>query len=529
MGNKKFIGLDWTGVESGQTVVYSGETWVAKTLAGGEIGPARDGDYNDGLMTWTDTEKVGFALDDVNEILALLAPPKPDDLSTIGTLTASISTYTCLSAGTSTTHQCYDVASYPNPQFYATSFFNGDDGILSCDIYSGGSFYEDGSITILDGVNNNGTNESLTIYENLDFHLGVAGKEGFWRYLNARVQTDTNFTVSDDFYKYVMKHSSTGNATSIEFYIDDPATVSLSNFTINSVESNPKYTSGVPSFNVGTTINFYYTVSNAVGKHYLNNISRITGDRINAFYESPVSTPNEGDTLNLTGTTTLTSGYDETLSYTVYGYNSKNVSSSLVGNTNYRIDTVSNETNRKTSGTGIYPSSYGDTYVSSSAITITNTNYSEELQMLNGRYRRPTTSDYSTKYPVGPDYSTDMGTGQRYITMMFGGYSNQDTFIVTLNGILGSWSQDANKVTAGITLQVKLVGGYDTGWLDLNEPTVTTPLANGDGCNNTSYAGVATNIKQATLGGTRTFTNIYVRVGLPDGSNKSFTGISVSI
>ena len=110
---KKFIGLDWSTVGSGQTVMYSGGTWEAKTLAGGEIGPARDGTYTDGLLPWTDTEKVGFALDDVNEILSLLAPTPPVEMNTT-TLTIQGPTYTAKILGATTTVS--NITVDPTPQ-----------------------------------------------------------------------------------------------------------------------------------------------------------------------------------------------------------------------------------------------------------------------------------------------------------------------------------------------------------------------------------------------------------------------------
>lgn len=52
----------------------------ANITGGTSIGPARDGSYSDGLFPFTPSTPTGFAIDDINEFLALLAPAQPPAL-----------------------------------------------------------------------------------------------------------------------------------------------------------------------------------------------------------------------------------------------------------------------------------------------------------------------------------------------------------------------------------------------------------------------------------------------------------------
>lgn len=84
-------GLIFQGVTSGQSylrtlsggtginIVTSGDL-ITITSSGGTIGAARDGTYTDGLLAFTESTPIGYAIDDINEILGLLAPQQPSNL-----------------------------------------------------------------------------------------------------------------------------------------------------------------------------------------------------------------------------------------------------------------------------------------------------------------------------------------------------------------------------------------------------------------------------------------------------------------
>jgi len=75
---------------SGVTIVDTGDEIIINASGGtgsgdGTIGNARDGSYDDGLFPFEITTPVGFAIDDINEILLALAPPNPPQLDNLDT------------------------------------------------------------------------------------------------------------------------------------------------------------------------------------------------------------------------------------------------------------------------------------------------------------------------------------------------------------------------------------------------------------------------------------------------------------
>jgi hypothetical protein len=86
------------------TSVLSSDTignlsWVPMTATGGgtgssTIGTPTDSTYTDGFFnTWTNNTLISNAFDDVNELLALIAPAKPNEMTGLGLTTFSTPTY----------------------------------------------------------------------------------------------------------------------------------------------------------------------------------------------------------------------------------------------------------------------------------------------------------------------------------------------------------------------------------------------------------------------------------------------------
>jgi hypothetical protein len=68
----------------GMTITTTGDTIVLISTGNtNAIGVARDGDYTDGIFPFTTTTPTGFAIDDINEFLALLLPIPPSGLDNI--------------------------------------------------------------------------------------------------------------------------------------------------------------------------------------------------------------------------------------------------------------------------------------------------------------------------------------------------------------------------------------------------------------------------------------------------------------
>ena len=523
-----------TGIQGETGIGIQGETGIGFTGIQGVTGPSGGGGGSDILGLPTDGmygvtgigaiagvaegDKIEDAFDKIETVLAKLAPPKPANLSA---KTLSVSgTYSALESSTGTVHSIVTDVTTPTSTT-STSFYDGDAGTLSAKI--------NGSVAgsrVLTTGDDTGSYSSLKITSDLDPYLGQTGKEGFWRALIAGVEASSPLSVGLNTYQLL--HSTTGNTPVYTLYVDDPATPSISSYSITS-SGTGTYISGVPSLAAGNTVQANFTVGNAIKSHY--NSTRIASANSSVTNSAnaalPVSPPISGATfvasINLS---VSSSSYIENVVVSCLGYNSKGGTASQnvsVLSGTMRVDTVSNETIRKKSGTSTYPtkgssaSQFGDTYVSATSLVS-----NEELQLLNGSYQYPS-ANYLSNTPVGPNYSSL--TGIRWVTFNnIGSITAASSLTFTFNG---SVNFGGTAEVSNFYLYVLIDGAVPTaGWVDGNKPYdgVSSPSVNGD------YALVVANStatsKKITFGQTPRTGTIWVRVGFPSGSDKKFTGIS---
>lgn len=221
------------------------------------------------------------------------------------------------------------------------------------------------------------------------------------------------------------------------------------------------------------------------------------------------------------------------------------------------IDTVSNETTQRVrSGDGQYPAfgagtyDYGATYTTTlSQLSINDSStYPQvcgELMLQNGIFLSPV-GNYTNNYPVvGPNYVTTInnnganafkidpgtpGTYSRWATFNAGSISGKSAFIVQINTPINITSNGiAPHVTTPNTFAIYVTVPGSTGWLDLNKIWYSgNPTTNGDGCYDNTYVGKSATVRRATLG-TNVFSgNVYVRIGLPEKSTITFTGVTLT-
>jgi len=76
--NNKGLVFNWRGA-----YIVSGGTVTGGTVASGTLGIPTDGTYSDGLLVFTASTKTADAVDEINEVLKLLAPEAAPDLSNI--------------------------------------------------------------------------------------------------------------------------------------------------------------------------------------------------------------------------------------------------------------------------------------------------------------------------------------------------------------------------------------------------------------------------------------------------------------
>lgn len=483
-----------------------------------DIGTPTRGTYDGGLLAFTPSTSIADATDETNLILAKLAPAKPPNLST---KTINLTTsYSAKEAGTNTLRS--GVTDSLRPQISTVStFYDGDSGTLSAEIDA----VDAGSIALTTS-SEAGTYGALTITSDVDYYAGQSGKEGFWRALSAYMRATADLTYG--VHTYQLKHSTTGNTNLLTLYIDNPTSPVVVSETKDLSSVTTSYVSGVPTLASGSQIKVSFTVQSAVGKFFNSTkVAEITGSNTSTSIIPPdASGYNEGDDVVVTNATvSVNSGsYSESPSVSLRGYNSK----STAGSTKYltlgsRIDTVSNESLRKVSGSGQFPASgYGGVF--SSTTSLKNVYY-EELQLLAGYYQVPPAVNYSSNTPVaGPDYSTGMGTADRWVTFLYSGtLSNASAFTLTINGTSGTWS---GTETTGIQIYAKVEGV--TGWIDCNSayPGVGNPTNDGDPA--LVFGSSSVTSKRVTFGSAPRSGTLYIRIGLPAGSNKKFQSITIS-
>ena len=531
---------------TGAVLKWNGTTWFAGTdntgSGGGGGGGGGSGDgssplgansrldenlqntYGGGLLTLTNTTKINDAIDQINLILVKLAPPTPDPLS-VRSLSIK-NTYTAIKSGTNEVLS-NQVVNTGRPQSNDVSnFYDGANGTLTFDIDG----TPDGSIALSvneDGNTNVGSDGGLTITNDSDPYANATTGSNFWEQLTARVQASSDLAAGST-YTYNLVHSITGSV-SASFFVDAPNTGGALTVTGESVDTSAAatgYVSGVPTYSANTTIAVSCTVNGAVTKAYnQNKICTMTSNvtTTSSGNVAPVTDPgyNEGDAITISGhQVTIQSNKfsDGDFTVSLKGINSKGDSGTATSLTvPGRVDTKSIETSRITSGSGQYPASgYGDPYDSTQSLL-----NNEELQMKNGKFEYPSV-DYSTNQLAGPNYSTASGT--RYVTFLAGNANNALDGVVNINAT-GLTANALNEtVTDGIDMYLK-VEGANTGWFNINQgPNYSAGNLTADGDRALLYSGSNASTKACAWGSVPLTGPVYVRLGLPAGSNIKITG-----
>lgn len=503
-------------------LVISGGGYVdTGSLAPENIGLPTDGTYggvNGPIAGIAAGDRHEDAFDKIEVILGKLAPSKPLYLSQ-ATFSLTGSTYTAYMQGTSTS---YTIQATQRPTGYVTGFYDGDNGILSGFVNGVAT----GSQTLTTGVDT-GRFSGLTVYADWDFWTGVQGKAGFWSSLSASVgPSGINYVPSGRF-TLQLQHSTAGSTAILTGYSDVPSTsLSFSNTFASTGAVSLRWVDGVPCLANGDKINAGFTGANAVTAFYANPIGQLTTtsticNAVNLNTPAGNPTPVSGQSLALSGALTVNNGVFSSGVQVNYAlYNSIGTSSSASLSTSFRVDTTSSlQSQRRTAGSGQFPAAgYGSGY------DVANTFAgNEELQMVNNVIGYPQKVNYGSYTPAGPNYTnipSGSNSGYRWAFFNFGTMTAQNIQI----HINGSSNFGASQVVAGIQLYAKVSG--QIGWIDCNQvyPNVGDPSVDGAPALVLS-SGTATD-KLVTFGTPVRTGPVYIRLGLPSGSNKTFGTIT---
>ena len=526
--------LNQTGsITSGYVLSWDGTdyAWVAQSGGSGsdgasiDLGTPSDSNLTDGLLTFTTTTKVTDAIDELNEVLAKLAPAKPPNLSTFSLSLQSSYSATESSTGINRNNVTSDNTPRTNN---VTTFWDGESGTLTSEVDSSVT----GTRTLTSG-DDAGTYGDLVIDTDSGYPPSGNGAN-FWQALTAYIERGSALSLGE--HTMQMKHSTTGDTSLLTFYVDNPTTTTISGTSFNVTNSTTSYVSGVPTLSSGTTFTVDFTVNDAIKQFYnTTRIAAISGSNIlsSTVNHQITGIQTANSAVSVTGKT-LTVGsnkYNETPSVTFAGYNSEGGggTSSTLSLTNVRVDTVStNEsTKRKLSGSGQYPTTgYGGTYDSTQALN--SGAYVNEMQFINGQFKYPISKNYSSLVPTaGPNYESGMGTGTRWWC-----YEHSTTlaaisaFTLTINGSSGFSGTE----TSGVEIYARVDGSSGTsGWINCNSSYPGSGSPTNDGDPAMVFGSSSATSKRVTFGTAAKTGTLYIRIGFPSGSTKYFSSVSISL
>ena len=511
----------------------------------GVIGPAEDGDYGDGLFnTFTSSTPIGTAIDNINEVLLLLAPAKPT--SWAGSITAFNMSPTQVSARQLTSGSTVAIFGTTSLSISSTTDTVGvgaqsrlDTSGLTFSITNNGNLLE--SITTLNGSS---TTAKTTGYirhsASIDPWLGVAGKEGFWKGITTFDVIGTLgiiqfVSATTSLQTLRLNYPSETVLLTRNYYADSPVTTQVIGLT--ATYPTMGYISGVPaltasqnitgvSFSVQNAASYFYSV-NPVWTASGTTLTTITGD-----LDTTPTTPFQ--TSVVSGRTfSVANGVfnDTSFSFNVVAKNSigtSGTSMTLISG-NHRVDSISNETNnlspntnrnRLTSGSGDYPTTgYGSSYSSTQSLVGL---YTSEMLLKQGIYQYPSGNytAYVSTFGAGPNYTGI--TGDRWATFNIGTLTAASSFTLNFVGSAGITSVTGQ---TGLKVFVKIEGSTSTPFwsdADLNFTPFTLPGASTNGLGCVNFGSSTATSRVITFGSALYTGNIIVRVAITGPS----TGIS---
>ena len=509
---------------SGATVGFVTE-YITSISGSTVIGQAEDGTYEDGIFTdFTPSTPIGTAVDRFNEMFLLLAPSPPQSWE--GALSALNVTQTkysprALSTGSSVSNMLNTTTPTPTVTSTVATGVNARVKDATIVLINDSSTLE--TVTIDSDTDTNKTTGRIR-YNVGDPYDGISGQAGFWEGVTSLTLATSVPALTPGTNQYTMQltYPSTTSPLTFNYYVDSPLTVTIGTIsaTMPSMSGN---VSGVPTLATGQSITgIGFDINNVASYFYsATSVWQLNLGLVNGQTGDPDIIPTtNGETGSVTNeSTTVRTGQfsDTSFSFTVRGRNSIGTygGNTTYTNSAYRVDTVSNESGRITSGIGSYPSAWGDTYNSATSL-LTSGNYENELQLRNGTYVYPTV-DYTSV--GGPNYST--ATGTRYVTFNIGNFNDNSAFTL---GITGSGINSIGQ--ADLRIEIQISG--QTFWVDgnANYAGVGDPGSTVDGTAAVVFGDSTATSRRITFGGITYTGPIIVRIGMTSGSNITITSLS---
>ncbi len=417
----------------------TGLTWKAAASAGTTvIGTPTDGLYTDGFFNeWTSSTTISNAFDDVNELLALIAPAKPSTLTGTSLQASSVPSYYTVKIagglgtqwyqagfGTGDTITRYFISgshtlntANTSTRFYAGTLTTSTYGILKFNIENylaaSGATYGQIDMTVNYAVNTTNNNLVLTA---LDVYNSI------WTKANARIST---YTPSHAGYQGLsISHTTESQSTdTYNIWYDAWSSGKSPSFsqaaTASTYSQTLKWLSGIGYYTTGTGFSVYFKGAAGIYSSCYNvtQVYAISATGLVTTTGLPASPPLYSDELDKSGTNHVrvslnsasASSFNKYLTVTLYkAHGSTGSSQATIARAINTYGTVSTDTyegfqdeaRRLVIDTGI-----GFT----STIDLANGN----AQVRSGTLQYPTAADYDTEWGGSHSFTGDQEY-QRY-------------------------------------------------------------------------------------------------------------------
>ena len=341
------VGTD-SYILSADSTSSTGVTWKVASAAGTTtIGTPTDGIYTDGFFTdWTNNTAISNAFDDVNELLALIAPAKPGSITSTSLTTTSVPTYytAAISAGlgtewyqagygTGSTITRYYLSgahtlttANTSTAFYAGTLVTSTYGTLGFGRYNyqspSGAGY--GTIDMTTNYTVGATNNNLRLSD-------LAVYNNIWTKANAQISAYTQTYAG---YEGVyITHTTNSQVTNTYEMWKDPwsATNGSPTFskaaTASTTSQTLKYLSGISYYTTGTgfSVDFKGAAGIYSSCYNVTQVFRITATGLNTI-NGTASSPRFSDELDKTGSNSVSatlnsasaSSFTKSISATIY-------------------------------------------------------------------------------------------------------------------------------------------------------------------------------------------------------------------
>jgi hypothetical protein len=548
-----------------------GDSGVAGDACDLDIGTPADGYISDGLLGWETDTKVCDALDDVNEILAELAPAQPLSLEGQSLTMSGVTLYdgnasdkeyqNYKSAAGESVDGTYtggkivvsDAFTLTNPTTGDPeadgddTFYPGDQGVLSSRITANGLEEEQGNIDL------------LSTYPNPDLSLTLNAQNAGYNSFNLWVRGDATINVNNylgsGYNKIIMRHyvnTSNRDSADYEVFYDDTGTTMSFDVNPASAANIPviRELSGIRNYSTGSTWDITASIANTMFRDVYQSdaftwaLTASPGGTISlsdtAWYGTISAIPHVDDTPILgesspfvvTMSVTNTRAIGTETSITLKKPGRSNVLTTTTDSTRL-VDTYSDsstvlddqfddENYRLPDNDGsAYPNNYDTVPVSLTGNwTSTADLVDTEAAVFHGELQHalnlPNGGDLSTYLPSGSPDMSAFTADAVYLRAFEDDGDPHSNGILELVGLTGS---DISPVgTGNVNVEIKLP--TETGWLDLGTAFNVALFtgADGDGCR-TGQSGDDWNITFGTFSTADSDYTIIVRVTIRNTSS----------